>query len=326
MRILIYGAGNIGCLYAAKLAQSGQDVAILARGNRYSALRDHGITLENGVSGDRTKASVTVVERLDPSDAYDLVLVVLPKPALDAVLPILAANERTPSVMFFGNNASGPEPMISALGRERVLLGFPGAAAIPHGGAIRYVITSRQEQPTTIGELDGGRSERIAAIASMLDKAGFPVSVCAAMDAWLKTHAVKMLATAGALFYAGGHAEQLAKDQEALRLMVRAIREGLEVLRANDIPITPSNHRVLLWLPVSLISSIMKRMFSGETMVIKVGHAEHAHRELQQLAQEFRALNASTQLPLPTMERLLEHLPPAAVHDLASSPDSTLTA
>ncbi len=34
MRILIYGAGNIGCLYAAKRAQSGQDVAILARGDR----------------------------------------------------------------------------------------------------------------------------------------------------------------------------------------------------------------------------------------------------------------------------------------------------
>jgi len=31
------------------------------------------------------------------------------------------------------------------------------------------------------------------------------------------------------------------------------IREGLEVLRANDIPIIPSNHRVLLWLPETLV-------------------------------------------------------------------------
>ncbi len=199
MRILIYGAGNIGCLYAAKLAQSGHDMAILARGDRYDALRDHGITLENGVSGERTTTSVSVVDRLDRGDAYDLVLVVLPKPALAEVLPILAANECTPSVMFFGNNAAGPEPMISALGRERVLLGFPGAAAIPQDGAFRYVITSRQEQPTTIGELDGGRSERIAPIAKVLERAGFPASICANMDAWLKTHVAKMLATAGAL-------------------------------------------------------------------------------------------------------------------------------
>ena len=100
--------------------------------------------------------------------------------------------------------------------------------------------------------------------------------------------------------------------------MVRAIREGLDVLRANDIPITPSNHRVLRWLPESLIVFIMKRMFSSETMAIKVGHVEHAHRELQLLAEEFRALNAGTRLPTPAMDRLFEHLTPTAVHNLAS--------
>jgi len=52
------------------------------------------------------------------------------------------------------------------------------------------------------------------------------------------------------------------------------------------IPITPSNHRVLLWLPESLIAFLMKRMFGGETM--------------------------------PTMDRLLEHLPRTAVHKKAS--------
>ena len=318
MRILIYGAGNMGCLYAAKLTQGGQDVTILARGEGYNALRDQGITLEHGVSGERTTTPVSVIDRLDPGDAYDLVLVILPKPAIAEVLPVLAANKRTPSVMFFGNNAAGPEPMISALGRKRVLLGFPGAAAIPHDGAIRYVVTSRQEQPTTIGELDGGRSERIATIGSALEGAGFPASICANMDAWLKTHVAKILPTAGALFYAGGHAEQLATNHEALRLMVRAIREGLEVLRANGIPITPSNHRVLQWLPESLIVFLMKRMFSSATIAIKIGHAEHAHRELELLAEEFRALNAATRLPTPTIDRLLEHLPPAAVHDMAS--------
>ena len=100
--------------------------------------------------------------------------------------------------------------------------------------------------------------------------------------------------------------------------MLRAIREGLEVLRANDTPITPSNHRVLLWLPEPLIVFIMKRMFSGETMTIKVGHAEHAHREFQLLAQEFRALNAASRLPTPAMDRSFEHLAFTAVHDLAS--------
>ena len=318
MRILIYGAGNIGCLYAAKLARSGQDVAILARGDRYDALRDHGITLEHGVSGECTTTSVRVVDCLEPEDSYNLALVVLQKPALAEVLPILAAHERTPSVMVFGNNASGPEPMISVLGRERVLLGFPGAAAIPHDGTIRYVTTSRREQPTTIGEVDGGRTERIRAIASALEGAGFPTSICANMDAWLKTHVAKIVPTGGALLCAGGHIEQLSTNDEALRLMVRAIREGLEVLRANDIPITPPNHRVLKWLPESLIVFLMKRMFSSETMTIKVGHAADARREFQVLAQEFQALNVATMLPTPAMDRLTQYLAPLTSQERAS--------
>ena len=115
-----------------------------------------------------------VVDRLDPVDVYDVVLVVLPKQRIAEVLPVLAANDRTPSVMFFGNNAAGPAAMTDALGHDRVLLGFPGAAGVPHEGAIRYVITSAQEQPTTLGELDGSKSERIVAIASALEEIGVP--------------------------------------------------------------------------------------------------------------------------------------------------------
>ena len=107
MRFLIYGAGNIGSLYAARLAQSSQDVAILARGTRLEQIRQQGIELEDGVSGQRCIASPEVVDRLDPDDAYDVVLVILPKHRVAEVLPALAANKRTPSIMFFGNNAAG---------------------------------------------------------------------------------------------------------------------------------------------------------------------------------------------------------------------------
>ena len=74
MRFLVYGAGNIGSLYAARLAHSSQDVAILARGTRFEQIRRQGIELEDGVSGERTTTSPEVVAGLDPDDAYDVVL------------------------------------------------------------------------------------------------------------------------------------------------------------------------------------------------------------------------------------------------------------
>ena len=128
MKILVYGAGNIGSLYAALLKASGQDVSILARGKRLADIREHGIQLEDVVTGKHTTAPVKAVERLDADDDYDLVLVILPKNHVSEVLPILAANRQTPSVMFFGNNAQGPRELIEELGHDRVLLGFPGAA------------------------------------------------------------------------------------------------------------------------------------------------------------------------------------------------------
>ena len=304
MRILIYGAGNIGCLYAARLAQSGQDVTILARGERYNSLRDLGVTLVDEVSQARTETTIPVVDHLSPQAAFDFVLVALPNPALAEALPELAANPHTPSVMFFGNNASGPERMVEALGRDRVLLGFPGAAAIPDEGAIRYVVTSPREQPTTVGELDGSHSERITAFAQVMKHAGFPATICSDMDAWLKTHAAKILPTAGALFYAGGTLEELIANNEAIRLLVRAMRECLNVLIANDVPITPSNHRVLRWLPETLVVFIMKRMLAVKTMAIKLGHAHHARQELRALTSAFQAMNATTQVPTPAMDVL----------------------
>lgn len=46
-RILVYGAGPLGGLFAARLQQSGNHVSILARGKRLAELREHGIVLVN---------------------------------------------------------------------------------------------------------------------------------------------------------------------------------------------------------------------------------------------------------------------------------------
>lgn len=44
-KILVYGAGPLGSVFASKLKQGGNDVSILARGTRLGELREHGIVL-----------------------------------------------------------------------------------------------------------------------------------------------------------------------------------------------------------------------------------------------------------------------------------------
>lgn len=312
MRILVYGAGNIGSQYAARLTTAGEDGSILARGTRLAGIRERGIQLENVVTGERTTARVNAVERLAVDDAYDLVLVILPKNRVAEVLPILAANRGTPNVMFFGNNAAGPAELVGALGRGRVLLGFPGAAAVANDNLIRYLILSAREQPTTIGELDGTRSPRVRAIADALEAAGFPVSICPNMDAWLKTHVSEISPTANALYMVGGDVRRLSRTRDAQLLMLRAIREGYRVLGARGIPVTPASHRIFQWLPEPLLLAIIRRTVGSDAMRVKVGHAAGARDEMKTIADEFRAIVAGTSVSTPAMERLYSHLDPSA--------------
>jgi 2-dehydropantoate 2-reductase len=51
MKILVYGAGVLGSVYAAYLQKAGHDVSILARGQRLVNLRKAGIVLEHAPTG-----------------------------------------------------------------------------------------------------------------------------------------------------------------------------------------------------------------------------------------------------------------------------------
>jgi ketopantoate reductase len=51
VRILVFGAGVIGSVYAVKLLQAGHEVVMLARGRRLSDLQTHGLVLEDAKSG-----------------------------------------------------------------------------------------------------------------------------------------------------------------------------------------------------------------------------------------------------------------------------------
>jgi 2-dehydropantoate 2-reductase len=86
------------------------------------------------------------------------------------------------------NRAGGTEQLIATVGRERVLLGFPGASGSREGAVVKYLLIP--QQPTTLGEIEGPPTPRVQEIAEVLRDAGFTVAISQSMDAWLKTHAV----------------------------------------------------------------------------------------------------------------------------------------
>src|SRR5688572_7533362 len=113
MRFVILGAGAIGGVIGGRLAQHGHDVMLIARGEHYEAIHDHGLRLES--PDDEREIRIPVIN--DASRVHwstDDVLLIATKTqdtqaALDSVstaprtLPILCAqngvaNERLASV------------------------------------------------------------------------------------------------------------------------------------------------------------------------------------------------------------------------------------
>ena len=303
MRILVFGAGVLGSLYAARLKQAGQDVTILARGSRAEELRQYGLILEDEATGARTETRLPVTTDLATDDVYDLILVLVRRDQILSTLPQLAAN-RSPSVVFMANNASGPAPLVAALGQERVLLGFAGAGGARDGYVVRCQVVTGETQPTTLGELSGRITPRLEAIAAALQQAGFPTAFSTNIDAWLKTHAAGVVPIAGAMYFAGDN-YKLARSTEGLYLMVRAFREGVKALERLGIPVVPAKYRVLKWMPIWLLAPLLRRSFGTKRVELLMWrHADHARGEMELLAADVRSLMRKGGVPTPAFDRL----------------------
>jgi len=313
-KILVYGAGPLGSLFAARLQEGGNHVSLLARGQRLADLREHGIVLHDVNTKQQTVTQVTIVEDLAPDDAYDLVLVIMRKNRALKILPVLAANQHTPNVLFLMNNGAGPGELTEALGPERVLIGFPRSAGYREGHIVHCLAGTEEDKATIpFGEVDGRITARTRQVARILESAvGYRAETRTDMDAWLKTHVALLFPSLGpALYAAGTDNYRLACTRDAVVLAIRAIREGFRVLRALDVPITPPNLKRFDRLPEPVLVAFLQRMLAHEKMEIALAkHANAARDEVKHLADEFLALARTTSVPTPAIDRLYPYLDP----------------
>lgn len=259
MRLLVYGAGVLGSLFAVRMHEAGHDVSLLARGDRVTALRRHGVQLAEQDSPQIRRVPVPVVEH--PAGAYDLITVFVRAHQVEAVLESLTGVEG--DVLFLLNWAAGPEPLGAVLGPERVLLGFGAAGGTMDGDVVRYrpagPITRRVPMP--IGEPDGRTTPRLQRIVQAFRTAGFNAKAEPRMDAWLKTHAAFEVPLGQAVSAAGGPTA-LAADPDAVRGMLGRMRQNLAALPT---PPVPRGFVALRTLPEGLLVAVLRRFLRSPT-------------------------------------------------------------
>lgn len=309
MRILFFGAGPLGSVYAHLLHENGGDVTVLCRGERYDWLKENGLVLVNELTGQKGLSRINVVNELKPDDEYDLVIVLIRKNKLLPVFDILASSPGVKSVLFMGNNALGFDAYVQRLPVEKVLIGFPGAGGGMREQVVHYADREKpkgKRKAVTIGEIDGRNKERTLAVKRLFESAGVPVDLTPDIDGWLKYHVALVGPLVGALYKHDCDNYQAAKDRETLRTLVRAAKEGGRVLRALGFrKRQPFQFNLLYWLPECMSMMAVKGLLESKFAEVAFAmHAKAARDEMAALTGEFQALSARTSVDTPNMDAL----------------------
>lgn len=301
MKFLIFGAGVIGSVYAAKLKEAGIDVTVVARGKRLEDISKHGIVLEEFNTGKQTSIPVKVVEQMPNDEHFDVCVVSVQRTQVESALVKLSQNEKIPAFLFLHNTVNGFEPLVKALGRERVLIGHANLGGERDGHIVRYM--TAQKMP--LGELNGEESERVRRIANAFKAAGFGVEFCRNMDAWKRYHMALGSPMANAMYMAGSCNYKLSRNREALVKFVRGMREGFDVLKTLGFPVEPKRMRLLKVLPNFMLIGLFKMVFRMKIMDIGgARHARNAREEMIQLSEEFLSLADRAGVDVPTLREL----------------------
>lgn len=246
MKICVVGAGGIGGLLAARLAQSGEDVTVIARGPHLAAIRANGLKLieENG---SESVSRIAATDKIAEVSEQDLVILGMKAHQVAAVVRDLPAMYGRDTAVLTAQNGipwwyfmrvSGPHEnrrlesvdpggvIADHLPADRVLgsVVYP-AAEITQPGVIKHIEGNR----FSIAEIDNSKTERVTRVSEALQKAGFKAPVVSDIRAeiWTKLWGNLSFNPISALTHAT--LEDICKYQPTRDAAARMMREAQAV-------------------------------------------------------------------------------------------------
>jgi 2-dehydropantoate 2-reductase len=186
VKILVVGAGAVGGYFGGRLLAAGRDVTFLVRPRRAAQLSKNGLVIQSPL-GDEHVAAPPVVSQETLDATFDLVLVSCKAYDLAAAAASFApaVGPRT-MVLPLLNGMQHLDVLGGTFGDARVLGGMCLiSATLDDDGRIRHLNATHE---LVFGEVAGGPSERVAALAAEFAHARFSgrPSEAVLLDMWEK--------------------------------------------------------------------------------------------------------------------------------------------
>ena len=295
MRLLIIGAGVLGS-NLAHFIKKGNDVTILARNKTYENLKNNGLVIKHKF-GHKTIDHFNVIDKLEANDIYDAIFVVSRFSSLDSIIPIIE-NNKSKNIIFVGNNITA-EKYMNIKGKN-VLFAFFMAAGKKYDGYINSICLKKIE----IGRCDGKDVDN-EFIKSIFEYSKIKVNIDNKMNDYLKAHVCAVLPLVFASYKVNGNLKLLKHDKKYSYLIMDAIIEGYDVLKALGYEILPVGEYENCVNKKKLCAFIYRFMFSNFIGKLCISdHAMSAKEEFLLLNDEFEKLKKKAKVDTKTYDEL----------------------
>lgn len=242
--VAVIGAGVIGQVFAGRLAAVGHPTWLLARGETLQHLQDKGVTLIQDAQ--TTTPPVNVVGSVAEIPSVDVAYLTVRGDQVPGALQVLDGVQAA-TVVTLVNLAGDARDVAGRIGRDRVVLGFPGVGGVRTVDGVAYQTV--KQQPTTLGK-NAGREDPVV---TDLRGAGFAVDVVDDAPSWLATHAV-FITGVGAAILAAGSSQAVGDDRKRTEAMVASVRDGFQAIARRGVTVTPT--------PLKVIFTVVPRMIA----------------------------------------------------------------
>lgn len=160
MKFAIFGTGGVGGYFGGRLAQAGEDVTFIARGNHLSVIQQTGLSVDS-IRGDFEVNPVKATDLTQSVGAADVVILAIKGWQLDeAILQMKPLIGNSTVIVPLLNGIEHMEALVSAFGSEHVLGGVCRISAfIADAGHIKHVGI---DPFIAFGELNREMSERVS--------------------------------------------------------------------------------------------------------------------------------------------------------------------